>query len=67
MRRQAEAVRSGEQGKQRGDMKMCALGLLTLELLNIDTWANSKQVFSMTELTDGGLLTLLVTRVLVLP
>ena len=64
MRRQAEAVRSGEQGKQRGDMKMCALGLLTLELLNIDTWANSKQVFSM---TDGGHLTLLVTRVLVLP
>ena len=30
-------------------MKMCTQGLLTLELLNIDTWVNSKQVFTMTD------------------
>ena len=28
---------------------MCALAILSLELLNIDTWVNSKQVFSMTD------------------
>ena len=35
---------------------MCALAILSLELLNIDTWINSKQVENM---TDGCLLMLL--------